>query len=55
MADVWGSILSASRSSLERDATEGDSPVGEVEGSDPVEYRLLAGGGKMGELTPKSK
>lgn len=54
-ADVWGSILSLTRSSLERDAKEGESPVEEGERSDPVEYRALAELGKMGVLTSKSK
>ena len=40
MADVWGSILSPSQSLLERNAIEGDSPVGEGERSDPDEYRF---------------
>lgn len=55
LSDVWGSILSPTQSSLERDAREGDSPVEEGERSDPVEYRALAELGKMGGLTSKSK
>lgn len=54
-ADVWGSILSLTQSSLERDVKEGDSPVGVGERSDPVEYRALAELGNMGVLTSKSK
>lgn len=53
--DVWGSILSLTQSSLERDAKEGESPVEEGERSDPDEYRALAELGKMGVLTSKSK
>ncbi len=44
-----------SRSSLEWDAIEGESPVGEDRRGEPDEYRPLAEGGKMGALTPKSK
>ena len=44
-----------SRSSLEWDAIEGESPVGKDRRGEPDEYRPLAEGGKMGALTPKSK
>lgn len=54
-ADVWGSTLSPTQSSLERDAKEGDSPVEEGKRSDPEEYRALAELGNMGVLTSKSK
>ena len=40
---------------MEQDPIEGDRPVGVARRGEPDEYRLLAGGGKMGELTPKSK
>lgn len=53
--DVRGSTPSLTRSSLEWDAIEGDSPVGEGDGGEPDEYRALAERGKMGVPTPKSK
>lgn len=47
-ADVWGSILSLTRSLLECNAIEGESPVGEEERSEPNEYRPLDRGREDG-------